>query len=60
MRDKKNNDSPKTQHSKIYGQDKETVNNYTVLDSPDDRITKQDGNGVTLVTHDNPDDVESK
>jgi len=59
MPDKKIKGSPKTQHSKVYHRG-ETDNPFTVLDSPDDRITKQTGTGTTLVETDNPDDAKTK
>ena len=51
---------PKTQHKKIYDKGEPIENTLTVLDNPDDRITEQTGNGLTIVTNDNPDDVESQ
>jgi len=51
---------PKTQHSRIYDKDEKTENRFVVLDNPDDRISKETGNGVTMVANDNPDDVESQ
>lgn len=49
---------PKTQHSKIYDQGQKTENPFVTLDSPDDRITRQNGDGTTLVKKDNPDDMD--
>jgi len=51
---------PKTQHKKIYDKGEQIENTLTVLDNPDDRMTEQTGNGVTIVKNDNPDDVESQ
>jgi len=51
---------PQTQHKKIYAKGEQIENTLTVLDNPDDRITEQTGDGLTIVTHDNPDDVESQ
>lgn len=56
----KNKKSPKTQHTRIYNRGNKIENPFTVLDNPDDRITQQNGDGVTLVKNDNPDDVEDK
>jgi len=60
MADKKEKAFPRTQHSKICDRDGKKRNDYVVLDSPDDRITGQDGDGLTLVADDNPDDSEDK
>lgn len=60
MNQKKNAGIPKTQHSRITGQGNHIDNPYVVLDSPDDRITEQNGDGTTIVKNDNPDDLEDK
>lgn len=60
MRDRKKNNSPETQHTKIAGEASQSLNHYTVLDNPDDRITEQTGDETTLVVNDNPDDFEDK
>ncbi len=59
MSENKKKRFPKTQHKKIYDKGGLTENNFVILDNPDDRITKKTGDGITLVTNDNPDDVES-
>ncbi|WP_418790529.1 hypothetical protein [Phosphitispora sp. TUW77] len=51
---------PKTQHKRVFHKGEDTDNSLTVLDNPDDRITEQTGNGMTIVTNDNPDDVENR
>lgn len=33
---------------------------FVVMDNPDDDFLEQHGNGITLVTNDNPDDLEDK
>lgn len=60
MRDLKKHNTPATQHTKIVNEADQSLNHYTVLDNPDDRITEQTGDGATLVANDNPDDVEDK
>ena len=60
MADNKEKRVPKTQHKRKDGQGNKIENAFIVLDSPDDRITKQNGKGVTMVTNDSPDDVESE
>lgn len=60
MSPKKYTAFPKTQHKRKYDRGKEIRNPYTVLDSPDDRITKQTGDGLTFVKEENPDDIETK
>ncbi len=57
---KRNKKSPKTQHSKVHEQGGQIKNPFITLDSPDDRMTRQNGDGVTLVKNDNPDDMEDK
>lgn len=58
MRDQKKKKKPETQHTKIAGDASQSLNHYTVLDNPDDRITEQTGDRTTLVVNDNPDDCE--
>ena len=60
MADNKEKRFPKTQHKRTYDKENKIENAFIVLDSPDDRITKQNGKGVTMVTNDSPDDVESE
>lgn len=50
----------KTNHSNIYKSSNEQQHTMVTLDSPDDRITKQTGDGTTLVKNDSPDDMEDK
>ncbi len=51
---------PRTQHKKVYDKEERTDNTLTVLDNPDDRMTEQTGDGITIIANDNPDDVESQ
>ncbi len=57
---KKSKIFPKTQHSRTSDRGARGENPFVVLDSPDDRITRQNGEGVTLVKNDNPDDAEEQ
>ncbi|PKM81670.1 MAG: hypothetical protein CVU89_07905 [Firmicutes bacterium HGW-Firmicutes-14] len=57
---KKETKVPRTQHSRIINNSHDQKNNYTVLDNPDDRITEEAGDGDTIVTNDNPDDMEDR
>jgi len=58
MNNRKKEKSPATQHTKIASEAGHNLNQYTVLDNPDDRITEQTGDGKTIVVNDNPDDEE--
>lgn len=60
MNNRNKQNMPKTQHTRIVDAAGANLNPYTVLDSPDDRITRQTGDGTTLVVNDSPDDVEDK
>lgn len=60
MSGRKKNNSPDTQHTKIVNAAEDKLNQYTVMDNPDDRITEQTGDGKTIVVNDNPDDVEDR
>ena len=60
MNEKYKKEVPKTQHSKIYEPNSSEINQFVVIDNPDDRITRKTGDGTTLVKNDNPDDVEDK
>lgn len=55
----KNQNNPKTEHSKAK-RDTNHPNTLVTLDNPDDRMTEQSGNGLSLVKNDNPDDVEDQ
>lgn len=58
MEEKETKVFPRTQHKKIYSEN--DLDRFIALDNPDDRITEQNGNGITLVKNDNPDDLEDK
>lgn len=55
----KNGQDNETVHSKIY-KNKSLDQSLLAIDNPDDRITKQTGDGTTLIKNDNPDDLEDK